>query len=182
MKMSLPSFKYHPEPLATGSVVESDATCACCGKTRGYIYTGPVFAEAELDDSICPWCIADGSAHTSFDAEFTDAAGVGGYRIPNQLTKSVIDEVAFRTPGFSGWQQEHWLACCNDAAAFVGRAGYRELQDKWPEAVAAIQADCGLDGAEWQEFFRCLDRDGSPTAYVFRCLHCRNYLGYQDCD
>ncbi|WP_409994824.1 CbrC family protein [Burkholderia stabilis] len=27
--MSLPAFRYHPDPLATGSVIRSDARCVC---------------------------------------------------------------------------------------------------------------------------------------------------------
>jgi hypothetical protein len=37
-KMDLPTFKYHPEPVATGSVVLSQNECECCGKVREYIY------------------------------------------------------------------------------------------------------------------------------------------------
>jgi len=180
--MSLPTFKYHPDPIATGSIRRSDTGCACCGQQRGYIYVGPVFAVEELSQCICPWCIADGSAHTRFNAEFTDAAGMGGYSRPPVVPKSVIEEVAFRTPGFSGWQQEHWLACCGDAAAFVGRAGHTELERHWPDAIPSIQKACGMvDGVDWQGYLRALDKDGSPTAYIFRCLHCGRHLGYSDC-
>ncbi|WP_264169817.1 CbrC family protein [Burkholderia cepacia] len=42
--MSLPAFRYHPDPLATGSVIRSDARCVCCGDARGYVYAGPVHA------------------------------------------------------------------------------------------------------------------------------------------
>jgi uncharacterized protein CbrC (UPF0167 family) len=181
--MSLPTFKYHPDPITTGSIKRSDAECECCGKQRGFIYTGPVYAVEEFVNCFCPWCIADGSAHTKFDATFTDAAGVGGYSEPAVVPAAVIDEVAFRTPGFSSWQQRHWLACCGDAAAFVGRAGHTELEHQWPDAIPPIQQSCGLvDGAQWQSFFRALDKDGSPTAYVFQCLHCGKYLGSTDCD
>ena len=173
----LPSFKYHPDPVATGSIEESQAKCVCCGKSRGYIYAGPVFCEEELHECLCPWCIADGSAHERYGAAFTDSACIDG-----NLDPAIVDEVAHRTPGFSGWQQERWLACCNDAAAFLGRAGRQELESNWPEAIPSIQADSGFEGAEWQGFFRTLDRDGSPTAYVFRCLHCGRHLGYWDCD
>lgn len=180
--MRLPEFRYHPDPVATGSIVPSDMECVCCGQARGFIYVGPVYSVEELAPSICPWCLANGSAHRKFDAEFTDAAGVRDYRRPATLPNSVVEEIAYRTPGFGGWQQERWLACCNDGAQFLGRAGHRELQSKWPEAIPSVQADCGLEGAEWAEFFRSLSRDGSPTAYVFRCLHCLDYLAYQDCD
>lgn len=56
--MQLPSFKYHLDPLSTGSITESESICECCEESRGYIYTGPVYAEVELVDAICPWCIA----------------------------------------------------------------------------------------------------------------------------
>jgi uncharacterized protein CbrC (UPF0167 family) len=180
--MSLPKFKYHPDPIATGSIKPSDTECECCAKQRGYIYVGPVFSVEELSECICPWCIADGSAHDKFDAEFTDAAGVGGDSEP-PVPDSVVEEVAFRTPGFSGWQQEHWLACCGDAAAFVGRAGRAELERQWPEAIPSIQREAGMvDGPDWRAYLRTLDKEGSPTAYVFRCLHCGKHLGYSDCD
>ena len=29
--MELPAFKYHPDPVATGSVLRSEAECCCCG-------------------------------------------------------------------------------------------------------------------------------------------------------
>ena len=60
---------------------------------------------AELDDAICPWCIADGAAHSKFDASFTDDAGVGGYEETDSAPESIKEEVAYRTPGFIGWQE-----------------------------------------------------------------------------
>ncbi|MCK5338820.1 MAG: CbrC family protein, partial [Bacteroidales bacterium] len=35
MKMDLPKFKYHPDPLKSGSIVRSENECECCGKKRG---------------------------------------------------------------------------------------------------------------------------------------------------
>jgi uncharacterized protein len=181
--MNLPKFRYHPDPVATGSVVRSDAECVCCGEERGYIYVGPVFAVDELSESICPWCIADGSAHDEFDAEFTDAAGIGGSSPSPKVSPAVVEEVAFRTPGFTGRQQERWLTCCGGAAAFVGRAGRAELETRWPDAIPSIQEDCGMDDdADWKSYFGALSKDGGPTAYVFQCLHCGKHLGYSDCD
>jgi hypothetical protein len=34
----------------------------------------------------------------------------------------------------------------------------------------------------WQSYFDAMDFNGSPTAYVFRCLHCGKLGGYSDCD
>ena len=181
--MNIPAFKYHPDPIATGSIVPSDTVCECCGQARGFIYTGPVYSIEELDECICPWCIADNTAHDKFGAEFTDAAGVGGYSKSLMLSSAVIEDVVFRTPGFTGWQQERWLACCGDAAAFLGRAGREEIEEQWLDAVVSLQEDCGMsDGRDWQDYFKALDSDGSPTAYIFQCLHCGRHLGYSDCD
>jgi uncharacterized protein CbrC (UPF0167 family) len=181
--MALPTFKYHPEPLSTGSVVESDTECACCGKARGFVYTGPVYGEGEYTNCVCPWCIADGSAHQKLEASFNDESGIGGYGRWDEVSAEVIEEIAYRTPGFCGWQQERWWTHCNDAAQFLGRAGRKELDAFGSDAIKAIQESTGLsDGPKWDAFFRALDKDGSPTAYVFQCSKCGQLGGYQDCD
>ena len=179
----LPFFKYHPDPLATGSIIESNTKCVCCGRSQGFIYSGPVYGEDDYDDCICPWCIADGSAHKQLGASFTDEDCVGGGGEWSPVSHEVVDEVANRTPGFSGWQQERWWTHCGDAASFLGRAGKAELSALGPEAIQAVQDSTGLaNGHEWDAFFEALDKDGSPTAYVFRCRACGAIGGYQDCD
>ncbi|MBN1360333.1 MAG: CbrC family protein [Sedimentisphaerales bacterium] len=181
--MELPKFKYHPDPVGTGSVVESDTTCVCCGKRRGYIYVGPVYAVEEYDQCVCPWCIADGSAHEKLDAAFTDEDGIGGYGMWDNVSEDVIAEVAYRTPGFCGWQQEQWWTHCGDAALFLGRAGRKELEAFGPDAIAAVRESGGHDdGPEWDQILAALDKDGSPNAYVFRCPKCGRVGGYWDCD
>ena len=183
-KDNLPTFKYHPDPIGTGSVEKSDAECACCGKARGYIYTGPAFGEEDHDGDICPWCIADGSAYEELGVEFHDAAAVPGTSFAEAppVSEAIIAEVTRRTPGFTGWQQEEWFTCCDDAAAFMGRAGKEELESKYPQAIEALKSSTDLEGEEWDEMFDSLDREGSPTAYVFKCLHCGKYGAYWDCD
>lgn len=180
MPERLPTFAYHPDPTATGSIKPSHDTCECCGRARGYAYAGPAYAVRELD-VLCPWCIADGSAHATFDVEFTDRDGIGDHGCWGTVSKDIADTIAHRTPGFSGWQQERWWVCCNDAAAFLGRAGIADLEAHGADAVAAIRAECGLAGAAWDAYARALDRDAGPTAYVFRCRHCRKVGGYSDC-
>lgn len=109
--MVLPVFKYHPNPLATGSVVESNTMCICCGESRGYIYTSSVYAAKELHHKICPWCIADGSAAKKFSATFVDSHPL--YQAG--IEESIILEVTTKTPGYDTWQQEIWLSHCSDA-------------------------------------------------------------------
>jgi len=179
--MDLPRFVYHPDPVATGSVVASDAVCRACGQARGYIYIGPVYADEDLDDAICPWCIADGTAQARFDATFTDIAGIGGYGDWEAVPDAVLNAVAYRTPGFSGWQQERWFTHCGDAAALVAIAGRKELDAFGPEAVEATRIESGYMGAEWEDYYAALDCDHGPTAYIFRCRHCGRIGGYSDC-
>jgi uncharacterized protein CbrC (UPF0167 family) len=178
---NLPTFKYHPDPLSTGSVrVDTDTPCLGCNRIRGYIYTGPVYAERNviLDDHLCPWCIADGSAARKFGATFTDTGTTEG------ISNEIRTEAETRTPGFNAWQQEVWLACCGDAAAFLGVAGAEELERDFPKAVPVVkkylhqQFELSKDEAE--EFLEGLTKDGEPSAYIFRCLHCIRFLAYVD--
>jgi len=172
----LPAFRYHPDPLATGEIKPSAETCLSCGEARGYLYAGPVFAVEELVDELCPWCIADGSAADRFDATFTDA-----YDVPDDVPESVVQEVLTRTPGFNGWQQEHWLFHCSDAAAFVGRVGYDDLRGL-PDAVEVLLAENAQfwSPEQCEDYVRHLDADGEATGYLFRCLRCGTHLAYSD--
>jgi hypothetical protein len=181
MADALPSFRYHPDPVVTGSVqADADTPCLSCNRIRKYIYAGPVFTEKNfiLEHHLCPWCIADGSAARQFGARFNDAGMMDG--VPDEVRV----EIEQRTPGFHGWQQETWLGCCGDAAAFLGRAGVKELRQNFPDAIPAVhhhlEEDYGLSGSDLEEFFDGLDKDGQPSAYIFRCLACQKYLAYVD--
>jgi uncharacterized protein CbrC (UPF0167 family) len=179
----LPSFKYHPDPIATGSVMPSPSECVCCGQARGHVYTGPVYARGEYRDRICPWCIADGSAHLKLGASFQDDSQVGGGGKWEEVSRATVEEVIWRTPGFGGWQQERWWTHCGDAAQFIGRAGRAELTGMGAPAVEAIRASTGMKaGPEWDSFMAALDAECSPRAYLFRCGHCGKIGGYVDCD
>ena len=178
--MELPNFKYHPDPLATGSIEPSENRCLVCGLARGFIYKAQPYAEQELIDVICPWCIADGSAHEKFDAEFTDPDAVGDYGNWEKVDPEIAEEIAYRTPGFTGWQQERWFTHCADAAEFLGLVGHEELNNYGDGAITAIKDEIGFDGKEWDEYFKSLDRQGEPTAYLFKCRHCGTYGGYSD--
>ena len=180
MTAPLPNFRYNPDPISTGSVVPSKAECVVCHSSRGFLYSGPVYAEVDVDVKLCPWCIANGRAHDELGAEFTDGAGVGDYGTWEAVRDEIRETVAFRTPGFSGWQQERWFTCCGDAAAFLGRAGREELEKAGVQAVEAIRSEIGYTGSDWENYFAGMSRDGQPTAYLFRCLHCGKYGGYSD--
>jgi uncharacterized protein CbrC (UPF0167 family) len=169
LSIDLPEFAYHPDPVATGSVVASDAMCIACGDARGFMYTGPVYAAEEIVDELCPWCIADGSAAATFDAAFTDV----GSDVPDDVPADVRDVIAHRTPGYQAWQQARWLYHCADGAAFLGRVDRAELE-RYPEALRAEIAGWDAKAVERH------DTDGQPTAYLFRCRHCGTHLAYSD--
>jgi uncharacterized protein CbrC (UPF0167 family) len=177
--MDLPTFRYHPDPLASGSIARSDATCASCDQKRGFIYTGPTYCDVELEDALCPWCIADGSAAEKFDASFMDAAS-----LPDEIARDTVAEIATRTPGFNAWQQEKWLTCCGDAAAFLEPVGHADIRARYPQIEGALMMyivhELGISGAAATRFLQALDRDNGPTAYVFACRHCDNKPAYVD--
>jgi uncharacterized protein CbrC (UPF0167 family) len=175
--MTLPKFTYHPDPVATGSIEASAEICICCGQARGFIYLGPVYTTHEVRDRLCPWCIADGSAHHKFDVEFTGGSDIGGNDW-DRVTDIIREEVAHRTPGFSGWQQQMWWTHCSDAAEFLGPMGYEQAVAYGPELLEAF--NCGYSDKFRTEYLKSLDRDGGPTGYAFRCRHCGALGGYSD--
>jgi uncharacterized protein len=177
----LPLFKYHPDPVATGSFEPREITCVCCGKVRAYVYVGPVYAEADVEKAICPWCIKDGLVHDKFGAELTDIDAIGDYDPAVSVPIEVREEVAFRTPGFNGWQQERWLVHCNDACAFLGPAGKQELTAYGSEElIESLRADVNMSDVDFLAYLEKMNKQSGPTAYVFRCLHCGQYQGYSD--
>jgi uncharacterized protein CbrC (UPF0167 family) len=92
------------------------------------------------------------------------------------VSPEVRNAIAARTPGFEAWQQEEWLTCCQDAAAFLGAAGAAELQPGFSEAIPAVteylKANYDLEGDELEEFVGALSKDGQPTTY--KSLSCGN--------
>jgi uncharacterized protein CbrC (UPF0167 family) len=173
----VPTFRYHPDPVATGEVITSDDPCRCCGRRQGFIYTGPVYSAEEVVEELCLWCIADGSAATLFEAEFTDVVNV-----PDDVPQPILTEVLTRTPGFSSWQQERWMFHCADATAYLGKVGYEELLAV-PEALEMLReenAPFPWSDEQREAYLQTLTPTGEATAYLFRCLHCGTHLTYAD--
>lgn len=182
MTDTLPPFRYHPDPVATGAFEQRPTVCRCCGQARGWSYVVAPYAVEQLWDALCPWCIADGSAARRFDAVYTDLTRPG--TVPSGTPAEVVKVIATRTPGFSGWQDERWLFHCGDGAAFLGPAGWDELVEL-PEVVEDLCGQLVADGMDLDDaeiIVGSLDVDGSSTAYLFRCLHCGVHLAYADHD
>ena len=178
-RLSLPTFRYHPDPIRSGSIVESEKKCRCCRQARGYVYTASVYSLKDLDNTLCPWCIADGSAHSKFHATFVDAEAFA-----DGIPESVIDEISQRTPGYASWQTERWPACCDDATAFLAPVGILEIRERYRELEGEILSqiiyEMQISGGAATRLLTSLDRDKGPTAYLFRCLHCERYRVHID--
>lgn len=184
----LPIFRFHSDPLASESIVESDVECICCKTAGGYVYSGPCWGEGDvdLDDHLCPWCIADGAAHRKFGVTFTEEIQQWDSEeeryVPVQLPPELEAEILHRTPGFNTWQSGYWLSCCGTPAVFLGYAGKVELLGKWAGAYDAVLKETNYGpGENWNAWLENLEKDGSPSAYIFRCSQCQRFLAYSDC-
>ena len=170
--MQLPHFRYHPDPVRSGSIAASPKTCRRCGQARGYIYLGPVYSEHDLDDAFCPWCIADGSAAETFNASFVDEEALS-----TDASEAIYEELCRHTPGYNSWQSEQWPMCCDDATAFLAVVGLTELRRDFREWEGSllnhILYEMKISGRAGLNLLESLHKDVGPTAYLFECLHCR---------
>jgi uncharacterized protein CbrC (UPF0167 family) len=167
----LPKFRYHPDPVATGAVEESDETCIRCVEARGYVYAGPVAIDDEEGDEpepLCPWCIADGSAAEEYNCEFTDSAPLA------DLKPSILEEVAKRTPGYVSWQENEWQVCCDDACAYHGDATKAEVEALAGEDLEELLEDLEWEPDEWTAFVAAYEPGGALSVHKFVCLHCKD--------
>jgi hypothetical protein len=171
-------FKYHPDPIKTGAF-KNDKTvvCDCCGKETDVYYTHPFYAVGDIE-ALCPACIQSGAASEKYDGgEFQDSGNCDEVSDDDKLA-----ELCERTPGYCGWQQEYWLAHCDDYCAFVGYVGWKEIVEMGLEAE--IETDLeeedshGFDAAEIKKY---LTNEGHMQGYLFRCLHCGKHRLYADC-
>ncbi|MEH7111743.1 CbrC family protein [Neobacillus niacini] len=92
--MRLPNFKYNPNPILLKVIKEEKTLCPVCNKNKDYSYVGPFYSVEEVE-SICPWCISDGSAAKMFEGEFQDVESCDDVE-----KDEYIDELIYRTPGY----------------------------------------------------------------------------------
>jgi uncharacterized protein len=177
MTKVLPHFKYHPDPVGNGLVTGSDKICACCSQARGFIYRGPVYSVHDLGESICPWCIADGTAAAKFGATFTDEDQF----LNAGLDAAIVETIAQRTPGYIGWQQETWLTHCDDACAYLGFPTDDELNTTLAAAVKTMKDELAVPEKQWLIMRKAyvaggFQPQGRVGLYKLQCLHCGTNL------
>lgn len=175
MESPIPFFKYHPSPLNTGAFqMGKDVICDCCKTKTNIFYTGPFFS-IEYIDFLCPECIKNGQASKKFNGKFQDSHSC------DKVTERVkLEELCCRTPGYSGWQQEYWLAHCDDYCAFIGYVGWQEIIQLGIESE--IENDLANSDFNISDVKEYLTNNGSMQGYLFRCIHCGTYRLHIDFD
>ncbi len=173
----LPEFKYHPDPLKTGSVKRRISKCRCCGEQVPYIYVASVYGKEDLHEKICPWCISNGLAHRKFGAFFADPDPL----VKAGLSEDIVSEVTERTPGYMTWQQDIWASHCGDACAFLGDATKVTLKSLAPPQRNLIFDGEDFDEKSWVDFLSYYEPGGTPAIYHFRCLKCKVDVFNYDC-
>ena len=175
MTDDLPFFRYHPDPLATGSIQQSDSVCECCGLARGFVNTCNFYSTSE-EQIFCPWCISTGLAAKKFDGIFCD-----DYSLINAgLPTSIIEEVTQRTPGFNSWQSEAWLTCCGDACEFYGDAPVDEVKNLSDPQLVQMQKITALSIDRLRTMAANYIPASSPAFYKWKCRVCGNLKYFVD--
>jgi hypothetical protein len=185
MEEQMPHFKYYPTALEDNIFVKTDNVCDVCGEKVNFEYTGPIYGgDKDLrEPTICPRCIADGSAHHKFNIKFNICEW---YSAPNDIwenvPKGVVEEIEERTPGYTSWQGQRWWVHHDDAAIFLGRAGKEEIQKYFTEVIDILKKESGMSDDGWSDYYKAMDKDGDVTAYIFKCSKCGEINGYSDCN
>jgi uncharacterized protein len=176
----LPVFPLFLDPVRENVIEPSGAACGICGQSRGYVYTGPHYGELS-DVTICPWCIADGSA-CSRGISFNNATILPLLDSTPQMNSEDQRLVEGCTPGFTTWQGNRWLMCCGRACLYLGEAESADLRGRWAEAVPSMFQDDGYPPDEIEYVLNHVNKGGGPScAYVFQCQVCKALRGYWDC-
>jgi uncharacterized protein len=163
---TLPRFKYHPNPIATGNVEESSEICICCNQQHGFIYKASIYTPLRFKGSFCPWCISDGSAAEKFEAYFNDPHPL----VVNNIPEEIVEEVTKRTPGYVSWQQEVWLTHCKDACEFHGDVSDEEIKKIDDETSDRFCFENELDHKTGKIMIQ--NYPYSVCIYKFVCRHC----------
>ncbi len=175
--MKFPEFRYHPNPVMTGAIVKTDEECECCEKYRGYRAASAIYSIRDVE-TICPWCIADGSAAAKFDGEFSDSHPL----LEDGVDKGIVKEVCERTPSFISWQQERWLSHCSDACIFLGGAKASDLNALAGEDLNEFLNAEYIIADDWPSILQAYSNGGGVAVYKFQCRGCGTFRYYSDRD
>jgi uncharacterized protein CbrC (UPF0167 family) len=178
----LPTFRLFADPVGEGAFVPTDEACELCGKVRGWTCVGASYGGVDEVETLCPWCVADGTA-AARGYHFDDPTIYPVRDGSPQLPPEDAAEVEGRTPEFTTWQGVNWQMCCGRACRYIGEAKAEDLKGRWAGAVEPIfghmRAEDGWDDARIAEVVEAIGR-GDPAAYVFECVVCGKLHGFWD--
>lgn len=171
----LPKFKYNLNPIENRIIVRKEAICSCCNEKTEFVYEGPFYSIEDVE-VICPWCIEDGKAAQKYYGRFQDTSAC-----EKVIGKESLDELIYRTPGYSGWQQEVWLSHCGDFCAFIGYVGWSEIEELVNELEEDLDKIKRAYKLTQEELENALEY-GSLQGYLFKCVVCGKNRLAVDCD
>lgn len=172
--VKMPNFKYCSKPLEAGLFEQVDLpqVCDCCGKGTSVIYSGSFYSIEDVN-VLCPECIASGEASKRFNGEFVDYA-----ILSSAISDEYKKELCYRTPSYNGWQQEYWVDHCGDFCEFIAYVGWKEIVEMGLEN----SVEFAPEAEGYSEHKENIVNGGSCQGYLFRCLNCKKYILYVDCD
>ncbi|MGA4815142.1 CbrC family protein [Pseudomonas aeruginosa] len=96
----------------------SATTCQCCGKARGYVYTGSPYSATSCRPAASPLVHSRRAARPRYEASFSDdypLLDAASPRISSPKSASARPATPLAAGALAG--------CCEDACAFRGDAG-----------------------------------------------------------
>ena len=182
-----PVFRFCPNPLRTQSVIESSEPCQCCGKVSKYSYVVALYSH-ETDEEyigLCLDCISNGKAARKYKASFTERD-----EIANRTTdKAATEEIMYRTPSFSTWQEREWLSHCKMPCAYIGQVYIGDLlkmgiykQVRTELAKTFYYKNMPMTVAEIDDMLIQMTEGSSLDGHLFKCTICEKYRLHTDLD
>lgn len=175
----LPFFRFHSEPIKTGSLIQKNHLCECCGTFAYYKYTGPFYSRRAVD-SLCPVCIANGLAARKYDGHFVDPFSVKQSH-GQPISQEMLDELTCRTPGFHGAQQEIWFCFDGIPGVYLGDFNCKPenfMTEEFWEQVC--QTNEMWHERNWFDDMRKFSMTGSVSLHVFKALDSETRSAYFD--
>ena len=173
MPEPLPAFRHYIDPVEdTTFLRDEDAVCDACGRARGWIAQCMFFSDSVDDLTICPWCIADGTATRRFGGFFNTVDPA----IPPE--RAAI--VALRTPALNTCDEWDWPGHCDYPAVYVDEDIDRIK--RLPDAVESIsEFSRRVHGYDDEACDELLENEWLDV-YLFRCCICGTHIALWDAE
>lgn len=170
-------------------IIESQIPCECCGKSgkRSYVAGIDHYTKQEEKEvkNLCLNCIADGEAIKKFGGAFTDKRFIAN----RTANKNITEEIMYRTPSFSTWQEKEWLSHCKTPCAYIGQVYIGDLlklgiykQVRTDLAKDFYYKQMPMTVAEIDDMLIQMTEGSSLEGHLFKCVQCEKYRLHIDLD